>query len=243
MAKRSKNQRQQQRRAKQERRKQRSLVTDKDLSDARDWLNRANENIRLAINLAARMSKEPERRSDPDLGIALAKYAENVAEAITQLDKSTGGTLLQALVEIPMEGENGGLAWSDLKGMRIRLAHKFWEIDHEIVWQTVTNEFPAVGDLFACVHIADTVFDVLANGGLFYELSTDLFKQIKYPLEQPSDDYSPGKFVVVAIYDRTGGWLLARAGRDKDGMTGRMSFSGPEFYRLGRPLNISLYVR
>lgn len=243
MAKRSKSQRQQQRRAKQERRKQRSLVTDKNLSDARNWLIRANENIHLALSLAARMSKEPAGRSDLDLRVALAKYAENVAEAITQLDKSTGGTLLEALVEIPMEGKNDSLTWADLKGMRIRLAHKFWEIDHEIVWQTVTNEFPAVGDLFACVHIADTVFDMRTDEGLVYTFSTDLFKQIKYPLEELGDDYSPGKFIIVALYDRTGGWLLARAGRDKEGKTGRMSFSGSEFYRLGQPIHISLYVR
>ena len=90
----------------------------KDLVAAGEWLSRAIENIEQAIRLAAGMSKEPSRRGDVDLRTALAKYAENVVEAITQFDNATNRTLLKELVEIPMNDQKDGLTWDGLKGMR-----------------------------------------------------------------------------------------------------------------------------
>ena len=150
----------------------------------------------------------------------MAKYAENVVEAITGFDKVTKGTLLKELVEIPMNGGKDCLTWDGLKGMRIRLAHKFWDIDNEIVYRTVTDEFPAVADFLKCVHVAPRVFDLRGKRSSEYRMDASLFKQLKYHAD-PNEPFAPGKFGVVAFYDKTFGWDLFRMGHDKDGMTRR----------------------
>lgn len=34
------------------------------------------------------------------------------------------------------------IRWRDIAGMRDRLAHKYWDINHEIVWLVIENELP-----------------------------------------------------------------------------------------------------
>ena len=238
MARRGKKQRQHQKHQRKKRKKKQQPLTAKDLVAAGEWLSRAIGNIEQAIRLAARMSKEPSRRGDVDLRTALAKYAENVVEAISQFDNATNRTLLKELVEIPMNGQKDGLTWDGLKGMRIRLAHKFWEIDHEIVYQTVRDEFPVVADLLKCVHVAPEIFDPRRERTFQYRMDASVFKQIKYPTE-PNEPFLPGRFGVVAFYDKICGWALFRMGHDKDRMVRLAYFSGSwpapgRFSLLGR---------
>lgn len=34
------------------------------------------------------------------------------------------------------------IRWRDIAGMRDRLAHKYWDIDHEIVWLVIEKDLP-----------------------------------------------------------------------------------------------------
>jgi len=40
--------------------------------------------------------------------------------------------------------QNDGLPWSQMRGMRNRIAHGYFDIDLDIVWQTVVSAIPAL---------------------------------------------------------------------------------------------------
>ena len=122
------------------------------IRDVRTWFERMLTNAHSALRLASQMSVEECKESN-DLFWALAKYAENVQESITQLD-SINSKILPRLIEIPVEPEaEGEPAWADLKGMRIRLAHKFWSIDPAVLWATVTRDFPQLITLLSNIRL------------------------------------------------------------------------------------------
>lgn len=35
-----------------------------------------------------------------------------------------------------------GVRWRDIAGMRDRLAHRYWDVNHEIVWLVIERELP-----------------------------------------------------------------------------------------------------
>ena len=99
-------------------------------------------NAERAIDLSGNLSLDELDESNP-LFWALAKLAENVEESITNLDELCP-EIYGCLIEIPVSGlpeQSEQLSWEALKGMRIRLAHKFWDIDAVILWRTVTEDF------------------------------------------------------------------------------------------------------
>ena len=122
------------------------------IREVRTWFERMLTNAHRALDLASRMSLDDCNESN-DLFWALAKYAENVQESITQLD-SINNNILPRLIEIPVKSEaEGDTAWADLKGMRIRLAHKFWSIDPAVLWSTVVSDFPKLIALLSKIRL------------------------------------------------------------------------------------------
>ncbi len=72
---------------------------------------------------------------DRQLVLALVKEAEIIGEAANQLSPATRG----GAPEIP---------WEDIIGMRHRLVHAYFDINLDILWQTVREDFPGlVADL------------------------------------------------------------------------------------------------
>ena len=142
------------------RRDQDGTLGNDDLMRATVWLERAKENIHNALLCRSRMVDGGAPLSDPDLCWALAKYVENTEESVKQLDNITHGLLLAELTEIPFSDPDANLTWKNLKGMRERLAHRFWEIDHDVVLDTVMNDFPLLDDLFDCLYIVPEPFNV-----------------------------------------------------------------------------------
>jgi len=67
--------------------------------------------------------------SDRMLVLALVKDLEIVGEAAHQVSEETRAQL-------------PGLPWADIIGMRHRLVHAYFEIDPEILWQTVEQDLP-----------------------------------------------------------------------------------------------------
>ena len=117
-------------------------MDEQDISKVEVWLDRIKVNAERAIHLSVNLTLAELDESNP-LFWALVKLAENVEESITNLDKLCPG-IYECLIEIPVTGlpkQSEQLSWDALKGMRIRLAHKFWDIDRGILWRTVTQDF------------------------------------------------------------------------------------------------------
>ena len=131
----------------QSRSKRPSAMTSAQVDEVKTWINRMREYAAKAIKLAERMSYA-EMHETNDLFWALAKYAENVEESAIQLDQ-VNTQIYPALIEMDME------VWQSLKDMRSRLAHAFWSIDPEILWTTVTQDFPALLDLLSMIIVVD----------------------------------------------------------------------------------------
>ena len=74
-------------------------------------------------------------RSDLDadrmLVLALVKAIEIVGEAATQLSNETRST-------VP------NLPWTDIIAMRHRLVHAYFDIDLDVLWQTVQQDLPVL---------------------------------------------------------------------------------------------------
>ena len=114
------------------------------------WFGRALEFADRAVKLAGQCERVP--LATDDVFWALAKYAENVQESLVQIDNANA-TVLPTLTAVPES------SWRDLKGMRNRLAHKFWDIDPQILWQTITEDFPALIALLSNLAIASAACD------------------------------------------------------------------------------------
>ena len=67
--------------------------------------------------------------NDRQLVLALVKDVEIIGEAATQITESTR----RVMREIP---------WERIMGMRNRLVHAYFDIDLDIVWQTVQEDLP-----------------------------------------------------------------------------------------------------
>jgi uncharacterized protein with HEPN domain len=67
--------------------------------------------------------------TDRMLVLALVKEIEIVGEAANQISQATREQLT-------------GIPWADIVGMRHRLVHAYFEINLEILWQTVQGDLP-----------------------------------------------------------------------------------------------------
>ena len=67
--------------------------------------------------------------SDQMLVFALVRAIEIIGEAASRVTPITGASA----VDIP---------WSLIVAMRNRLIHAYFDVDHEVVWKTLTEELP-----------------------------------------------------------------------------------------------------
>lgn len=129
-----------------------------DIHQVKIWFERMLINAERAVELGCRIAVHDLNESN-DLFWALVKYAENVQESIVQLD-NINKDILPRLVEIPAEPEESGdAAWKDLKGMRSRLAHQFWNVDATILSTTVNETFPKLISLLSTLKISPDPVD------------------------------------------------------------------------------------
>ncbi len=125
----------------------RPRMTSDKIAEIKTWLERMQVNAARAIKLSDRMSPDDMEECN-DLFWALAKYTENVEESVIKLDDINKG-IYPSLVELEQE------IWKGLKGMRSRLAHAFWNIDPQILWSTVTKDFPDLMSLLSSIIVID----------------------------------------------------------------------------------------
>ena len=137
-------------------------MSEQNISQVGEWIARIKVNSDRAICLSQKMSADNWDESN-DLFWAVVKYAENVHESATGLDK-INKKIYPCLVEIPMKAEQENstkvptkaLNWESLKGMRIKLAHQFWSIDANILRETVTVDFPRLMALLSTLTVVET---------------------------------------------------------------------------------------
>lgn len=95
-----------------------------DIVRLQHMIDAANE----AISFVADKSKT-ELETDRALALALVKSIEIVGEAASKVFRE----LRLRSPEIP---------WTDIVAMRNRLIHSYFDVNLDIVWQTVTEELP-----------------------------------------------------------------------------------------------------
>ena len=95
-----------------------------DLIRLRHMLDAAREAIEFAQNKCRK-----DLDNDRKLTLALVKDVEIIGEAAYQITEDTR----RALPEIP---------WEDIVGMRHRLVHAYFDINLDILWQTVQEDLP-----------------------------------------------------------------------------------------------------
>ena len=77
----------------------------------------------------ARGQRREELEGDRKLTLALLKCIEVVGEAAARISE-------------PTRLEYTGIPWPDIIGMRNRLVHTYFEIDLNLVWETVQRDLP-----------------------------------------------------------------------------------------------------
>ena len=159
------------------------------IAEVKTWLERMGAQLGRAIDLSKRMSPGDLDESS-DLFWALAKYAENVQESVVQLDR-VNAKVYPALVEL------GKGTWKGLKGMRSRLAHAFWNIDPEILWATVTEDFPRLRALLSTIVVVEEPVTEKEGHVSFRMTAEQIFA---LPTAVPDAAPRPGGSIVVLVF-------------------------------------------
>lgn len=173
-------------------------MTKEDIVKVKTWLERMGTNVFRAISLSDRMSPDDLNEAN-DLFWALVKYAENVQESATQLD-NINSEIYRKLIEFDED------YWRTLKGMRIRLAHHFWDIDPQILWSTVTEDFPALLSLLSTIIVIENPLD--AHETIYIEFETK--RLLELPLTTPGSVTEAGYSLVTIVFDPNGGVEVIR---------------------------------
>ena len=140
---------------------------------------------------------------------ALVKYVENVQEAVVQLD-SKNSTVLQKLIEFPERSDDRTqTTWKSLKGMRSRLAHAFEHIDHDILWDTVNNQFPTLERLLGVL-----LFNRIARGRLLLSFKVGVWRQL--PAVVAGERLDGSNSIPAIVFDERGVAMCLRFGRVSD---------------------------
>jgi uncharacterized protein with HEPN domain len=75
---------------------------------------------------------------------------EAIGEGIKRIDERTNQQLLSARPEIP---------WKAVKGMRDHIAHGYFDINTDLVWDVVKNDLPALRD--AIDYFIDNLYEII----------------------------------------------------------------------------------
>ena len=140
---------------------------------------------------------------------ALVKYVENVQEALVQLDNKND-TILPRLNEFPDRSDDyTETTWKSLKGMRSRLAHAFENIDHDILWDTVNDQFPVLEGLLRVLQ-----FSRVTRGRSSWSFKAGLLRRL--PLVLPGERLAGANSIPAIVFDDRGVAMCVRLGRVAD---------------------------
>jgi uncharacterized protein with HEPN domain len=102
---------------------------------------RAEDRIRLQHMLdAARKAQamivgrdREDLNDDEQLSLALQRLVEIIGEAAKQVTAET-------------QARGASIPWQAIAGMRDRLIHAYWDVNLDILWDTVTDDLPPLID-------------------------------------------------------------------------------------------------
>ena len=97
-----------------------------DVTRLRHMLDSARE----AVDFATGKSRS-DLDDDRMLSLAIMKSIEIIGEAASKVSEAC-------------KEENGSVPWRDIIGMRNRLSHGYFDINLDIVWETVQTDIPSI---------------------------------------------------------------------------------------------------
>lgn len=97
-----------------------------DLTRIKHMLDSANEALSF-INNKSREDLDQNKM----LVLSLVKCIEIIGEAASKISEE-------------LKSKHQQIPWKDIIGMRNRLTHVYFDIDYNIVWETIKNELPSL---------------------------------------------------------------------------------------------------
>ena len=183
-------------------------MTEADLEEVRSVSQQMRLNLTRAIAICRETGKEILDEDRHEFW-ALVKYVENVQEAVVRLDNKNS-TILPNLIEFPDSSDDPTrTTWKSLKGMRSRLAHAFEHIDHDILWDTVDNQFPALERLLGVLQ-----FNRITHGRLSCGFKVGVWRQL--PTVVQGERLDGRNSIPAIIFDDRGVAMCMRFGRISD---------------------------
>ena len=190
-------------------------MDEQEISKVETWLARMRVNVERALDLADKLSSTELDESNP-LFWALAKLAENVEESIVQLNNLNTG-IYECLIEIPVSGlpdQSEQLSWEALKGMRNRLAHQFWDIDADILWRTVTEDFKKLNLLLNSLRVIRDLHR--GTDDISVTISREDFNRLPISDEGQVGPMELGHSIAFLFFEEDGAPKGLRVGRSHD---------------------------
>ena len=187
-------------------------MTAERIAEIKKWVDRMRVHARRAVSLSKKMN-EGDVHQENDLFWALVKYMENVQESAKQLDDINESTF-RSLEEFPMETESDDLNWKGLKGMRDRLAHRFWDIDTSIIWKTAMDDFPLLLSLLAKLHVMPTALNIGAASSTGIVIDSNAFLDLP-PVDRGGEPQLRNT-IVCLFFDQDGNAKCVRIAKHSD---------------------------
>ena len=100
------------------------MQPDEDLVRLRHMLDAAEEALEFAVGRT-----RADLDADHQLMRAIQKSIEIIGEAARHVSE-------------PVRVEHPEIAWSEIAGMRNRMVHRYFDVDLDILWRSVTEELP-----------------------------------------------------------------------------------------------------
>ena len=176
----------------------RGPVTEKEFSRILRLIDLMRSHLDKAIALSKQLN-EVDLTEEDDAFWALVKYAENVQDCAKQLD-DMNLSILEALEEVPLKSEQGtDLNWKCLKDMRVILAHIFGNIKKEILWETVTKDFPVLRILLSLLEVYGPSVDPESP-----KFSIPVKRFMTLPISEMNDEFTVGNSFIFMYFDNSG---------------------------------------
>ena len=199
-------------------------MTQQNVSDVIVWLARMRDNTAKAVNLSENLTADT-LSVDDHLFWALVKYVENAQESAKQID-NINKRFFSELIEFDER------YWRSLRGMRDRLAHKFWDIDPSILWNTVRVDFANLLALLSTLHIHERPISEVGEFNI--RMKTEDFLSLP---DWPKDSgVTAGHSFVAVAFTHTGNAMVCRVGHVGDeAMTASTNFPTKVVRVYGKP--------
>ena len=164
-------------------------MTVQEIGVIKDWFDRMRVNVKQGMEFVHQVPEKKDFNESNPLFWATVKSIENVTESVKEVDKINSNILSQ-LFEIT--------EWKQIKGMRDVVAHQFWKLDHDVIWDTARNELPELHKLLGNLNINDEPDDEPTTIHSTFHVN-DTYSPSRRP--EFSQPVKPGEFIILAWFD------------------------------------------